>query len=156
MSSPAYQPHAGEVRVYIAARTEDQARAAAVRDSLRHYGIGCTSRWLDLLEVPRVSTAGARVCVEDIQRADVVILLNPREAHRTGTGGRHTELGIAIGCGKPALVLGDAENVFHSPDHHVQIVPGNMPPHALAAIVKLAALHGTPLPVDCGAAAPPA
>lgn len=137
---------AGEIGVYIAARTEDQIRALAIREAFRHHGIRSTARWLDLVKVPRSSPEGAIVCWEDIVRADVFLLLNPLEAHRTGTGGRHVETGISIGQGKPTLIYGAAENVFHT-HPRVQVVPDGIPMHALAAIVKLAAHHGTPLPV---------
>lgn len=142
------------ISVYIAARTEDQARAAAIRDALRPYGVRCTARWLDLIDVPRSSPDGARVCLEDIERADVFLLLNPAEAHRTGTGGRHTEAGYALGQGKPLLVYGAPENVFHSLAR-VQVVDGGIGMHALAVLVKLASQHGTPLPDD-GWSLPPA
>lgn len=136
----------GAVKVYIAARTEDQARAAAIRALLHAHGVGCTSRWLDLDDVPRVSPEGAAGCLEDIDRCDVFLLVNPREAHRSGTGGRHTETGFAIGRGKPTLIFGEAENVFHT-YARVQVVPDDVTPSVLATIVKLAAVSGTPLPV---------
>lgn len=111
-----------KLHVYIAGRSEDQAHALALRDRLEKHGIGCTSTWLKGFEDNWKK--GALLCLTDIARADVVVMVNPRDVHRSGTGGRHTEVGIAIGQGKPVVVIGAAENVFHHLDI-VRVVPSS-------------------------------
>lgn len=138
------------IRVYIAAHTENQAQAIALRDLLRSLGIGCTARWLKQLYVPRESVDGAETCLEDIERADVVILLNPKALHGMGTGGRHTECGMALALRKPLLIVGEAENVFHSRAWRAEIVPTGTSIFKMADIVRQAAQLGTPLPVQIG------
>lgn len=100
-----------KVAVYIAGRSEDQAVAQTLRERLATRGIGCTSTWLNgFIADPRKA---ALICLTDIARADAVVLVNDEKVHRTGTGGRHTEVGIAIGTGKPVVLVGKQENVFH-------------------------------------------
>lgn len=50
-------------------------------------------------------------CLEDIKRADAVVILTDAPS---STGGYHVELGYALGLNKPIEVVGPALNVFHS------------------------------------------
>jgi len=111
------------ITVYLAGRTEDLAAVRTLRDRLKELGVRCTSRWLEpggIVENPR---AGALRCLMDIASADVVVLVNLKRVHRSGTGGRHVETGIALASGKPIVVLGERENVFHHMPR-VHCVPG--------------------------------
>lgn len=120
------------LQVYIAGRSEDQSAAKTLRDRLAEHGIGCTSRWLDGF-IDNHRTA-AVMCIVDIARGDAVVVVNPPKVHRTGTGGRHVETGIAIATGKPVVVLGARENVFHHMDS-VRCVPPP-PQGSMADIVE--------------------
>ena len=126
--------------VYIAGRSEDQAIAKTLRDRLAKHGISCTSSWLNgfIDDHKRAAT----ICLIDIARADAVVIVNDEKVHRTGTGGRHTEVGIAIGTGKPVVVIGARENVFHHLDL-VRCVPpprhGGSMTDVVAAISELVA-----------------
>jgi hypothetical protein len=143
--SAATTPLPGTVKVYISARPSDLPRALALRDALRRYGIGCTSRWLD---APRETDAETRV--EDIQRSDVVVFLNPLSSHAQGFGGCHTEVGIALGRPMPVIVFGARENGFHRDGSRVEFVPDGTTPDRLVVAINLAAKFGTPLPVRFG------
>jgi hypothetical protein len=111
------QPRAGVVRVYIAARGEDQALAAEVRAHLSLAGIGCTARWIDQ-SLTNESHDEAQQDIEDVRAAHVLVLLKPIDSHRRTTGGHHVETGIALERGLPVVLLGEIENVFH---HHDQV-----------------------------------
>jgi len=128
--------------VYIAGRTEDQAVAVTLRERLARHGIACTSTWLGPNGIIPDLKKAALICLQDIARADAVVIVNPEKVHRTGTGGRHTEVGIAIGTGKPVVVIGKRENVFHHLDL-VRCVPptseGGSMTEVVAAIRELVA-----------------
>jgi nucleoside 2-deoxyribosyltransferase len=102
--------------VYLAGRTEDLEAVRTMRDRLLELGIRCTSQWLNPGGINLNNQAlGAAQCIHDITRADALVLVNLEKIHRTGTGGRHTEVGIALMLPRPVIVYGERENVFH---HH--------------------------------------
>src|SRR5579872_2722470 len=105
------------VSVYVAARFETIADARRVRDALLARGLGCTSRWLEeepsLGDIPEEKKRHvAAVDLYDVARAQALVLWNPEELRRTGTGGCHAEVGYALARGIPVFVLGPATNVF--------------------------------------------
>jgi hypothetical protein len=109
------------VSVYIAARGEDQALAAQVRAQLSLAGVGCTARWIDQ-SLANESHAEAQMDIDDVRRADVLVLLKPKASHRHTTGGHHVETGIALERGMPVVLLGEVENVFHR-HNDVSVLP---------------------------------
>jgi hypothetical protein len=60
--------------------------------------------------------------LEDVRGSDVcVAFTESADAADRGRGGRHTELGIALGLGSLIVIVGPLEHVFHClPDlvHH--------------------------------------
>lgn len=121
-----------KLKIYLASRWEDRDEIIKHRDYLvKAAGIESTARWLTPTH-PRLKSVVARDRktgklvqsrdVEDILRADVVIVFSPKKAHGNGTGGRHVECGIAIGTNKTVLLCGIPENVFHCNDN-VTVVP---------------------------------
>jgi hypothetical protein len=121
-----------KLKVYLASRWEDRSEIIEYRNFLvKAAGIESTARWLTPTH-PRLQDKVANDMktghtvqsrdVEDILRADVVIVFSPKKAHGNGTGGRHVECGIAIGRNKPILLCGIPENVFHCNDN-VTVVP---------------------------------
>lgn len=105
--------------VYVASRFEDKDQAREVRAALAAGGVDCTSRWLEQESKTEANEQDRRrfyagMDLEDILSADALVLLDPKETHRTGTGGRHVETGYAIAAGRRVLILGARENVFHS------------------------------------------
>lgn len=107
-------------RVYIAAPAPLIDHARALRNVLVAAGDQVTARWLD---VPFEDTpAAARMDLDDIDAADLLIALNPEPWRQKGTGGRHVELGYALARGKQVLLVGARTNVFHY-DARVTFLP---------------------------------
>lgn len=140
MSSPL------DLEVYVAARWDTKAQAAELRDALAKHGIGCTSRWIS--EGPSVSSIGdgftdaqravvALGNVQDVKRARALVLWNPGDLHKVGTGGCHWETGLAYGWGMPQFIVSpitdskdSRSNIFHflpgvqcfSWPHHLEVL----------------------------------
>jgi len=104
-----------KVKVYIAARGQDQLLAKLCRQMLEPYGIRCTSRWLDQTLINE-SHDEAQMDLDDVRAADALIVLKPKDSHGLTTGGHHVETGVALERGLPIILLGEAENVFHQHD----------------------------------------
>lgn len=107
------------ISVYIAARFQDQPEARKLRDQLHELGIGCTSRWLE--EEPSLDATLsdahrerlAEMDMLDVRRAQALVLYNPEEKAKIGTGGCHTEVGMALAWGIPVILYGARSNIFH-------------------------------------------
>jgi hypothetical protein len=89
------------------------------REDLQRRGHTVTSRWLDLPSEdpsPEAQAKCAAIDLEDIYRAETLIAFSeaavrskPRKHSR---GGRWVEYGLALGTGKPVVLVGPRENVF--------------------------------------------
>jgi nucleoside 2-deoxyribosyltransferase len=107
-------------KVYLAARYQEHPRMRQWRKFLESSGFTVTSRWINGnhsidVDVER-DVQSARFALEDLEdldAADVMVLWNPPEHHGSGRGGRHVELGYALALGKPVMLIGIRENVFH-------------------------------------------
>lgn len=126
-------------RFYLAGRYSRREELAGVRDVIEGFGGVVTSRWLDgdhqvddegvpigedgaaLVEDGHVDgharAAALRASfatddVEDVARADVLIVFTEPPRSSTSRGGRHVELGLGLGLRKKVLVVGPRENVF--------------------------------------------
>lgn len=133
------------IAVYLAGRSEDLPAIRTLRDRLATHDISCTSRWLDGLDTSE--RIGALKCLADIARCDVVVLVNPPKVHRSGTGGRHVETGLALAIGRPVIVFGARENVFHYLPH-VRYVPKGSPGTDLVDAIREAAPERGQLEAD--------
>jgi len=102
-------------RVYIAAPYPLKAHANTVADTLRSRGFEITSSWLG--DSQEDSHDAASLDLADVDRADVLLLVNEQAWAQGGTGGRHVEFGYALKGGKRVVVLGSASNVFHLLNH---------------------------------------
>jgi hypothetical protein len=111
------------LKVYIASRYEDRDEAIELKKWLEQHGFTVVAQWLtpkdDNQPMSKIKEDRA-LCgelgdraVQDIFECDVLVAMSPRKAHGNGTGGRHVELGIAIGFQRGTVVLGEPENVFH-------------------------------------------
>jgi len=102
------------MKVYLAACFEQQEEIKAKADELAALGIHVTSRWRfedsSLPETPERFDQCARVDLEDIRDADYLVVLTDQTSQR---GGKHVETGYALGLGKPVMIVGRKENVFH-------------------------------------------
>jgi nucleoside 2-deoxyribosyltransferase len=133
------------VKVYIAADSHQQGNVKLLRDALLHYDVVVTSRWIDAdLEAfhptaEEVLTRAAEENFLDIRAARYLIAYNPLISHKTGTGGRHVEVGYALGQGKHVLYIGEKlENVFHRhPSVEWMLDPSNHHIETIAHILFL-------------------
>ncbi len=119
--------------VYIAARYEWRQYlmwSGGLCTRLEAAGIEITSRWIKG-ECEGLSDAeAAAIDLEDINAAQVVILL----ANEGNGVGRHIETGYALGTGTPVIVYGSPESVFH---HLPQVT---VCPDRVSLLVALGAL----------------
>lgn len=112
--------------IYLAAPFEHLLTMRTLRESLVADGVAVNSRWLSetpeenmavLSSSPTAKELGrvyALRDLEDIDAADVVVVYNPVAFKNAGTGGRHVELGYAIGRHKTVILYnGYPSNVFH-------------------------------------------
>jgi len=105
--------------VYLASRFSRLPELNRYRAELEDAGIAVTSRWLlgghewvgtPEEAIPRDHLARfATEDLEDIDAADVLVAFVDQPSTR---GGLWTELGYAIGRGKPVIVIGQSPNIF--------------------------------------------
>lgn len=105
-------------KVYLAARYSRRLELCRYRDDLHAWGAEVTSRWLDedRFEMSDPAVAGrlerfATEVVADVLAADTLIAFTEEPRSENCRGGRHVELGIAIGAGKKIIIAGPRENV---------------------------------------------
>lgn len=120
------------MKVYLAApyAARDQLREHAEQLTYLDLDVTCCSSWLTEDYPIHPGTTGAATSLaaevverhveqdlDDVDAADVVVVftavavgLLPEEA---ASGGRHVETGYAIARGKPVIVVGEPENIFH-------------------------------------------
>lgn len=109
-------------RVYLASRFARQSELRQIARELEADGFEVTSRWLlspspladDELHDSGPAADFAQMDFEDLRRAHICIAFTePASEPRPGRGGRHAELGIALGLGLEVLLVGPREHVFH-------------------------------------------
>ena len=106
------------MKIYIAASFVSRPRLRPIRDQLWQMGHEVTSTWLDEVAKPEPMTQDEfykKLAIKDIaelKTANLVIvdLLDP-----SSTGGRDTELGLALGsfANKQIYLVGIPVSVFH-------------------------------------------
>jgi nucleoside 2-deoxyribosyltransferase len=111
------------LKVYVAARWDDRDDALLIKDFILKAGLICTSTWLtphddqsmDSLKQSAIEKPRQRAIkdFEDIDACDVYLVYSPKKSHRNGTGGKHVEMGYAMAKGKPCVLVGERENIFH-------------------------------------------
>ena len=99
------------MRVYIAAPFPLRRVAIDVMDMLEAHGVEVTSSWLKAPD--QMTDAFARIDLDDVARADLLLALNPADWTEKGTGGRHVEFGYALALGKLIVMAGTPSNIFH-------------------------------------------
>jgi nucleoside 2-deoxyribosyltransferase len=119
----------GKLKVYLAGMFFTKELRKAQAQELRDSGIEVTSRWIDetvphtvtMKDIPdKYHEETAQADLEDIDNADILIAFVPTDSELTqvsvataARGGRHVEMGYALGSNKPIFVVGPKENVFH-------------------------------------------
>lgn len=124
------------MKIYLAARYTRRLELCEYRAALESIGIDVTSRWLNgshqlsdagvpigdsgealveddtSQEAAHLRAKFATDDYEDVAAADLLIAFTQPPRSDKGRGGRHVEFGIALGLGKPIVVIGPRENVF--------------------------------------------
>lgn len=112
--------------VYLASRYARRPELLEKSGQLRKMGISVTSRWLrgdyELPNVPEQDPQTREMSMdtqplaiedmEDIRRADIVVVFTEQPLTIPSHGGRHVELGIALASRKRIIIVGPRENVF--------------------------------------------
>jgi hypothetical protein len=123
------------MRAYLAARYTRRLELCGYRANLEALGVEVTSRWLngshqldnegrplgDAGELrfeagdPAVDHYRWKFATDDrddVLAADTLIAFTEQPHTGNSRGGRHVELGIALGVGKRIVIVGPRENVF--------------------------------------------
>ena len=110
------------MKIYLAAKFEQQKTMRSVRDFLVNDGHEVTSRWIDVEHesdeahtvTDEMRIEYAQMDIDDVLKADALIAFShPRSEPGIG-GGRHVEFGIALQAGKDIIVVGPkGEHIFH-------------------------------------------
>ncbi len=79
---------------------------------LEDEGIQVTSRWLSSHGDDLPLVQAAKEDLEDIRKADGLLLFTQDKKHGYTTGGRFVELGYAYAKKKTIVIVGPRENVF--------------------------------------------
>lgn len=101
------------MKIYLAAPFGDRPKMEVMADTLKSHGYEITARWVYGGEDGLTREDIAKLDIDDVDAADVVVSFTfPRGTPSTG-GGRHVEFGYALAKGKRLIVIGHRENVFH-------------------------------------------
>jgi nucleoside 2-deoxyribosyltransferase len=110
------------MRVYLAARYSRKDEISKLVPLFGAHGISVCSRWLhetsspgaELTDLsPEFCRETAEVDLEDIEMCDTLVFFAEDPLVGTPRGGRHVEMGFALGIGKRIAVVGNPENIFH-------------------------------------------
>ena len=108
---------------YLAARYSRREELCRYRADVEDRGIKVPARWLNGnhqiddagLSVEAAREERERFAAEDfadVTGADLLIAFTEAPRSSNSRGGRHVELGIALGRGMPVVLVGPRENVF--------------------------------------------
>lgn len=110
------------MKIYLAAQYSQKDLLKTYAQELRDQGITVTSRWLeephsanvtmDQIDFDRLEYY-ADMDFEDVGAADLLIFFAQDPNVAVKRGGRHVEFGMAMALGKPIVVVGPRENIFH-------------------------------------------
>lgn len=104
------------MKIYLAAQFKEQLLMREWRKLLNNAGHDITSRWLgedEVDEKSKIAANAAKIDLEDIDKASVVISQTLSRGDLFTGGGRHIEFGYALANGKRLINIGGYENVFH-------------------------------------------
>lgn len=115
--------------VYLAGAYSRRVEIAEYARALELVGYTVTSRWLDgthdydgtedAYGKHLKRAAWARIDLDDIDRAQMVVVFGETGPTPRGRGGRHVEYGYALARGKTLFVIGNRDNIFHDlPEAH--------------------------------------
>lgn len=110
------------MKIYLASMYSQRDQTREHAKTLRAAGHTVTSTWLRERAPLKCKTADfhdrwlrdrAVVDLEDIDRADAILLFSVDGTKPTVRGGRHVEFGYAMATNKRLFVVGPRENIFH-------------------------------------------
>lgn len=102
------------MKIYLAGAWSRREELRGYADDVGLLGLEeCVSRWLWVEEQEDQPPEAdldryAEMDIEDVRSCDLLVLFSGG-----GRGGRHVETGVALALGKPVLVVGERENIFH-------------------------------------------
>lgn len=100
------------MKIYLSAAWHRREEMQKLRDELIADGFWVRSRWLDPGAKSLSNDVAADIDLDDISDCDVFVTFGQYPGSYY-TGGRHVELGFALGLGLTCLLVGPPENVFH-------------------------------------------
>lgn len=117
------------MRIYIAGQYARKLELREYAKQAEAAGIKVGADWLMESEDPNSSLNESTEAVLakyaqkdywDIGACDAMVFFAEDQNNQPPRGGHHVEFGIALAMGKPILVVGDPENIFHyTPGFHI-------------------------------------
>ena len=109
------------MKIYLASKYGLHPVMRIWRDELESHGYTVTSRWINGDHEQKEGDFSdhdfnhrmATEDLEDVDKADVLVLYQPKEILGQGKGGRHVEFGFALSRRKLIIIVGERENVFN-------------------------------------------
>ncbi len=101
------------MKIYLAGRYHRREELLKLSEDYIKDGHEITSKWLAGAEEGMTYTDIATMDLEDVERADALVLYSEPYGEPIPGGGRHVEFGYAIGRKKKVFIVGPLENVFH-------------------------------------------
>lgn len=106
------------MKIYLAASYSRREEILEFKNVIEQIGHTVTSRWI-LEHRDAYTSHEMRECakedIEDIVTADMLIAFTESSSHTNRRGGRHTELGVALGLSMPIIRVGpEEENIFYT------------------------------------------
>jgi nucleoside 2-deoxyribosyltransferase len=110
------------LKVYLASQYGCKEQTRKCANDLRDVGIDCTSVWLNEPHDPtsrlvslheNLKVQYAEQDIADILRADIFVVFSVTEDTSIVRGGMVFETGFAYGQGKPVIVCGPKQCIFH-------------------------------------------
>src|ERR1700676_3526460 len=118
------------MKIYLAARYSLKKEIRKKTKNLINLGHQISSSWLQEPHNPNIQLTEisdelnsfyANQDIEDIRRADWLVLFSQSPTLPGVRGGRHVEFGYALGLGKKLMVVGPKENIFHHLPNVIQV-----------------------------------
>ena len=106
------------MKVYLAAMYQWMEAIKAKRELFHAAGFESTAQWLDGDEEKQLNRhSAATMDLDDVDRADALVLYTLAKGSKFSSGGRFVEFGYALAKDKKIIIVGDRENVFCHLDH---------------------------------------
>lgn len=102
------------MRIYLAAGYTAHPHMREIRDRLAEFGHTVTSRWIAGDHAATSPADGEAFALDDMDDIDAAVCLVCFTHWPSTTGGRHVELGYALGLGHLVILVGPVENIFQT------------------------------------------